>query len=152
MTEMQPTVPVVPASDPPPALGFPDLVDLSLKLNGRIDTLWQRVIYAHGVMVGVLVFFASAEFPFAIPRLLVVFFYTMNSIVTYVAFRDAYGGLRAVVKDLAQVADPKSHVYVWAKAQNYDMHAMRRAAILIVAWAIISYLILAPLVSYWRIF
>lgn len=130
---------------------FADLLDLSLKLNGRIDALWQRVIYAHGAMVGVLIFLATAEYPFTIPRLLVVFFYSMNSAVTYFAFREAYSGLRAVVQDLSMVADQKSHVYAWAKAQRYDMHALRRAAILVVLWVIITYLILAPLVSHWRV-
>ena len=102
-------------------------------------------------MVGVLVFLASAQYPFTIPRLLVVFFYTMNSMVTYVAFRDAYDGLRAVAADLAEVADHKSRVYAWAKQQNYELHALRRAGILIVLWAIITYLVLAPLFTYWKV-
>lgn len=138
------------AAPPPETLEFSDLLDLSVKLNSRIDTLWQRVIYAHAAMVGVLVFFASAEHPFTIPRLLVVFFYSMNSAVTWVAFREAYSGLKAVAADLAVVADQKSAVYAWARSQRYDMHALRRLVMLAVMWVIISYLILAPLVEYWR--
>lgn len=101
-------------------------------------------------MVGVLIFFASAEYPFSVPRLLVVFFYTMNALVTYVAFREAYAGLRAVSADLAEVADQTSRVYQWARGQRYELHAIRRAGIMIVLWLIVSYLILAPLVEYWR--
>ncbi|MCB1339715.1 MAG: hypothetical protein KDK24_01350 [Pseudooceanicola sp.] len=146
--------PVQPVGLPPPpapeTLEFSDLLDLSVKLNSRIDTLWQRVIYAHAAMVGVLVFFASAEHPFTIPRLLVVFFYSMNSAVTWVAFREAYSGLKAVAADLAVAADQKSAVYAWARSQRYDMHALRRLVMLAVMWVIISYLILAPLVEYWR--
>ena len=152
----QQSAPVPPTPAPAAAtaeepLGFAALLELSIKLNGRIDTLWQRVIYAHGAMVGVMVFFASTDYPFVIPRLLVVFFYTMNSIVTYAAFRDAYGGLRAVVADIGAVGSHDSAVFAWARAQSFDMHARRRAAILVVLWGIITYLILGPLVAYWRI-
>ena len=111
-----------------------------VKGDSRYSVMWKGAVWL----------FASAEHPFTIPRLLVVFFYSMNSAVTWVAFREAYSGLKAVAADLAVAADQKSAVYAWARSQRYDMHALRRLVMLAVMWVIISYLILAPLVEYWR--
>jgi len=129
-------------------LKFSELLSLSMQLNSRIDTLWQRVIYSHGVMVGVLVFFASAQHAFAVPRLLVMFFYTLNSVVTLIAFQEAYRGLRAVVKDMRALDQGGGQVHRWASTQNFDRHILRRALILGGLWAIIVYLILFPLIGW----
>ncbi len=130
-----------------PQMKTSELLSLSMQLNGRIDTLWQRVIYAHGLMVGVLIFLAQADHPFAIPRLLVVFFYTMNSLVTFIAFQEAYRGLRAVLLDLrARSSDGGGHVVDWAARQDYSTHALRRAVILGALWMVITYLLVYPLV------
>lgn len=141
MTTTQPTPPqkIQP-------LSFSELLSLAMQLNARIDMLWQRVIYSHAAMVGVMVFFSSSDHVFVVPRLLVVFFYTMNALVTFLAFRDAYRGLRAAVADLAAFPNASGHVYSWVNAQNFDLHALRRAAILTVLWIIIAYLILSPLI------
>jgi len=121
------------------------MLSLSMQLNSRIDTLWQRVIYSHGVMVGVLVFFASAQHDFVVPRLLVMLFYTLNSVVTFIAFQEAYRGLRAVVLDMRALEQTGGRVQVWAAAQNFEKHTRRRALILGLLWIIITYLILYPL-------
>lgn len=134
------------SNDATPALSMSDLLGLSMQLNGRIDTLWQRVIYAHGLMIGVLVFFAQTEHPFAIPRLLVLFFYSMNSLVTFIAFQDAFRGLRAVLQDLQAQHTDGSHVQAWAASQDYTTHALRRALILGALWMVIAYLLIYPLV------
>lgn len=134
-----------------PVLEFAELMDLSIKLNSRIDMLWQRVIYSHAAMVGVMVFFASSAHPFVVPRLLVVFFYSMNALITFVAFRDAYDGLRAAAEDMRVFPDADSHVHRWVRAQNYRSHARRRAMILAALWAIITYLILFPLTGLWQV-
>lgn len=126
-------------------LKFSEMLSLSMQLNARIDTLWQRIIYSHGVMVGVLVFFASAQHAFAVPRLLVTFFYTLNSIVTFIAFQEAYRGLRAVVTDMRALQAAGGQVHSWASAQDFGQHTLRRALILVVLWAIIAYLLLYPL-------
>ena len=123
-----------------------ELLSLSMQLNGRIDTLWQRVIYAYGLMVGVLIFLAQADHPFAIPRLLVVFFYTMNALVTFIAFQEAYRGLRAVLLDIRARQSDRSHVHDWAASQDYTTHALRRAVILGALWMVITYLLVYPLV------
>lgn len=140
MTQEQPL-----SSEPP--LAFKDLLGLTLQLNGRIDTLWQRVIYSHAAMVGVMVFFASAPEPFVLARVLVMLFYTMNSVVTFVAFRDTFAGLRAAVDDLRRYPEAGGHVYRWIEAQDFRRHALRRAAILAALWVIIAYLILGPLIG-----
>lgn len=137
------TEPTDPAPESP--LKFSELLSLSMQLNSRIDTLWQRVIYSHGVMVGVLVFFASAQHAFVVPRLLVMFFYTLNSIVTFIAFQEAYRGLRAVVSDMCALEGAGGQVHGWAASQSFTQHTRRRAMILGVLWLIIAYLIVYPL-------
>ena len=126
---------------------FHELIGLTMQLNGRIDTLWQRVVYSHAAIVGVMVFFASSPDPFVIARSLVILFYTMNSIVTYVAFRDTYKGLCAAVEDLRASGQTNSQVFSWIEGHNFRMHALRRAIILAVLWLIITYLILGDLIG-----
>jgi len=123
------------------------MLSLMMQLNSRIDTLWHRIIYSHGVMVGVLVFFASAQHAFAVPRLLVMLVYTLNSVVTYIAFQEAYSGLRAVVQDMRALDPAAGQVHAWATDPGFERHTMRRALILAALWVIIAYLILFPLLS-----
>ena len=126
---------------------FNDLIGLVMQLNGRIDALWQRVIYSHAAMVGVMVFFASSKDPYVLARVLVILFYTMNSVVTFVAFRDTFNGLKAAVDDLKASGLAHGQVFAWVEQQNFQKHARRRAIILAVLWLIISYLILGDLVG-----
>lgn len=136
-----------PDTDPGPLLELKDLLTLSMQLNLRIDTLWHRVVYAHAIMVGVLVFFADPDnmYPFTVPRLLVMFFYSMNTIVTFAAFQEAYAGLRAAVDDVRALGASESQVRRWLETREFTWHTRRRAAILIVLWCVIAYLILYPL-------
>lgn len=126
-----------------------DLLTLSTQLNNRIDTLWHRVVYAHAIMVGVLVFFADPglDFPFTVPRLLVMFFYTMNTAVTFVAFHEAYQGMRAVIADAQALGPTDSKVLGWLQTREFGWHVKRRAAILVILWCVIAYLILFPVFS-----
>ena len=121
---------------------FHELIGLTMQLNGRIDALWQRVVYSHAAIVGVMVFFSSSSDPFVIARVLVMLFYTMNSIVTYVAFRDTFKGLCAAVEDLRASGQAHGQVFAWIEGQNFRLHSFRRAAILVVLWLIIAYLLL----------
>lgn len=130
---------------PESSLSISELLSLCMQLNSRIDTLWQRVIYSHAAMVGVMVFFATTEHVFAVPRLLVIFFYTLNTLVTYAAFDEAFRGLRAAVQDLRALDNVHGHVYNWIETRNFDLHARRRAVILGVLWLIIAYLLMYPL-------
>ncbi|WP_146348200.1 hypothetical protein [Falsiphaeobacter marinintestinus] len=130
-----------------PGLELKDLLTLAMQLNLRIDTLWHRVVYAHAIMVGVLVFFADPnnDYPFTIPRLLVMFFYSMNTVITFVAFNEAFQGLRAAVEDVRAMGGSEGQVRRWLETRNFSWHLKRRAAILIVLWCVISYLVLYPL-------
>ena len=133
--------------EPNPPQSFNELIGLTMQLNSRIDTLWQRVVYAHAAIVGVMVFFASSPDPFVLARVLVILFYTMNSIVTYVAFRDTYKGLCAAVEDLKATGQAKGQVFAWIEGHNFHLHSLRRAFILAVLWCIITYLILGELLG-----
>jgi hypothetical protein len=132
----------------PAHMGFSDLISLCLQLNGRLDQLWQRVLYAHAAIVGVMVFFASTENLYAIPRLLVFAFYTANTLITVFAFTETLMGLKAVVADLKvlQGGSGKTAVQAWVFARNYDRHAAIRMAILAITWALLAYLLIVPLV------
>lgn len=129
-----------------PGLELKDLLTLAMQLNLRIDTLWHRVVYAHAIMVGVLVFFADPDnaYPFLIPRLLVMFFYSMNTVITFVAFNEAFQGLHAVVADVRAMGGTDGQVRRWLQTRNFAWHLKRRAAILIVLWGMIAYLVLYP--------
>lgn len=135
--------------DPSPQkmMSYTELLGLTLQLNGRLDLLWQRVLYSHAAIVGVMVFFSSVPDPMVIPRVLVFFFYTTNTLITFYAFRDTYGGVVAAVEDLktfAQEAAP-THVSGWVLSQNYGRHARRRALILGLVWLVLAYLLIFPL-------
>ncbi len=84
---------------------FSELITLSLQLNGRLDLLWQRVLYSHAAIIGVMVFFGSSELLYAVPRILVFSFYTANTIITIYAFSETLLGLRAVIEDLRAMQD-----------------------------------------------
>lgn len=131
-----------------PNLGFSELMNLSLAFNSRVDALWQRVLYAHAAIVGVMAFFASAEDIFAVPRLLVFFFYTLNIGLTIAAFRESYSGLDATLADLK--AYPRSrkslNIQTWVLERSYHRHARRRVLALAFVWLVLGYLLVYPVI------
>ncbi len=133
-------------TEDPSHLGFKDLISLCLELNGRLDSLWQRVLYAHAAIVAVMVFFATNENNFLLPRILVFAFYTANTVITIYAFTETLTGLKAVVKDLRalQGETPRTQVQAWVFAHNYDRHAIVRLLILAATWAVLGYLLIVP--------
>lgn len=128
-------------------MSYNELLGLTLQLNGRLDMLWQRVLYSHAAIVGVMVFFSSVPDPMVVPRVLVFFFYTTNTLITFYAFRDTYGGVVAAVADLKALGSEAapSHVSGWVLSQNYRRHARRRAVILGMVWLVLAYLLIFPL-------
>ena len=130
-------------------LSYNELIGLALSFNARVDTLWQRTLYAHAAIVGVMVFFATADDPFLVPRLLVLFFYTLNLGITVAAFFESYSGLRAVTEDLKQFPEAKStsNTQAWVFSQSYHMHAHRRLWLLGVVWLVLVYLLLFPMLG-----
>ncbi|MCB1335309.1 MAG: hypothetical protein KDK26_17115 [Roseivivax sp.] len=129
------------AETPPTPLKYSELVELTVKLNNRIDGLWQRVIYAHAAIVAVMVFFATADQPYMLQRFLVLFVYSMNSLVSHLAFRDAYRGLHAAVSDLRRYPETDSQVVRWLYDSDYSNSATLRGLFLAVLWAVIAFLL-----------
>lgn len=127
-------------------LSFLELINLSLQLNSRLDTLWQRVLYSHAAIVGVMVFFGNSANPYLIPRYLVFGFYTVNTVITVVAFRETYRGLRATISDLRafQEHEPETQIQEWVLSRNYNQHAMFRNVVLALTWSILGYLLIYP--------
>lgn len=84
--------------------------DMCMTLHGRLDTLWQRLLYAHAAIVGVLVFFSTQADPFWVSRALVFVFYTINLAISVTAMLESYRGLQAGLADLKAMEDRKSVV------------------------------------------
>lgn len=128
-------------------VSFSDLMGLVLTFNSRLDALWQRVLYAHAAIVGVMVFFGTSDHMFAVPRMLVFFFYTLNTMITVFAFLETYSGLRATIADLKNY--PKSassgNLQNWILNRHYSSHATRRVCALITIWLVLGYLLIYPL-------
>lgn len=131
-----------------PHMGFSDLMSLSLSFISRLDTLWQRVLYSHAAIVGVMAFFATSDNDFAVARFLVFFFYTLNTAITIAAFRESYSGLRATLNDLQQFPQSAANTNVqhWVLQQSYDRHAKRRIWALLLVWLVLGYLLIYPII------
>ena len=130
-------------------MSFSDLMALTLKFNDRLDTLWQRVIYTHAALVGVMVFFARSQELFVVQRLLVFFLYTVSSLITYVSIRDTLRGYRSALKDLAELEreDAASNVQDWIRMKDVGNQTQRYGMVLACAWAVLGYILLGPLIT-----
>ena len=115
----------------------------------RVDTLWQRVLYSHAAIVGVMVFFATSSEPYLVTRGLVLFFYTLNTGITLAGFHETYSGLKAVSDDLKSFPRQAaiSSLQTWVETQSYHRHALRRVFLLAVVWLVIGYLLLYPIIE-----
>lgn len=132
-----------------PDMSYSDLMSLSLTLHSRIDTLWHRILYAHAAIVGVMVFFATADSPFVLPRVLVFFFYTLNIVITSTAVLESYSGLKAVLADLKTygASAQGKNVHDWVLARTYHLHGARRVFALGIVWAVLGYLLVYPVLG-----
>lgn len=130
-------------------LSFSELMNLALAFHARIDTLWQRVLYSHAAIVGVMVFFATAQDLLALPRVLVFLFYTFNIWITLVAFAECYSGLRAVLDDLKVFpqSDASTNIQSWVIQRTYHRHALRRILLLGAVWLVLGYLLVFPVIT-----
>lgn len=135
-------------TDDPTRMTFAELIALNLQLNGRLDQLWQRVLYSHAAIVGVMVFFAASSQLYAVPRILVFGFYSANMIITLFAFHETLTGMRAVIQDLRAMRESKAETKVqeWVFSRNYDRHSFVRIAILGTTWALLGYLLILPVI------
>lgn len=126
---------------------FSELMGLTLAFSNRIDNLWQRILYAHAAIVGVMVFFATSDNPFPVARFLVFSFYTLNTLFTIFAFLEAYSGIKAAVDDLQKFpkAESVSNIQTWLVERRYTLHASRRIVALVIVWMVLAYLLIYPL-------
>ncbi len=129
------------------SMSFSELMMLTLKFNDRLDYLWQRVIYTHAALVGVMVFFGRAAEPFILQRGLVFFLYTCSALITYVSIRDTYRGYRCALEDLAALKehDETSNVQGWIKSQNITNQPRRYGVVFLIIWAVLGYLLLGEM-------
>ncbi|MEM9580840.1 MAG: hypothetical protein AAF891_09145 [Pseudomonadota bacterium] len=134
------------APDAKPLMSYTDLISLALSFNSRLDTLWQRIIYTHAAIVGVMVFFATTDVSFLIPRLLVFFFYTLNIGITLTAITESYSGLRAALDDMQSFPRDAAitNTQGWVLGRSYHRHAGRRIVALGLIWLVLGYLLLYP--------
>ncbi len=132
------------STDPPHQMSFNDLMMLTLKFNDRLDSLWQRVIYTHAALVGVMVFFSRSPELFLIQRWLVFFLYSVSSIVTFSSIRQTYIGYRSALEDLAalQETGTTSSVQNWVKSQSVAHQPRRFGIVFVLVWAAIGYLLI----------
>ena len=130
-------------------LSFNELINLTLQLNARLDALWQRVLYAHAAIVGVMVFFGTQSNLFMVPRTLVFGFYTVNTVITISAFRDTFTGLMAAISDLRRfgATGNQSSVQHWIFTRDYRRNGRRRTLVLLAVWAVLGYLLMYPVVQ-----
>ena len=125
------------------------IFDLCMALHGRLDTLWQRLLYAHAAIVGVMVFFSNQSDPYLVPRILVFLFYSVNLAISINAMRESYRGLQAALSDLRKLApmDPPSAFEQWLLSLDYNAHPRRRLALFGIIWLTIGYLLFSFLLG-----
>ncbi len=131
----------------PKAMSFSELMMLTLKFNDRLDTLWQRVIYTHAALVGVMVFFANSQQPFILQRCLVFFLYSVSAVITYGSIRATYRGYQSALQDLASLKEREatSNLQNWVKSQNVGNQTRRYGQVFFLVWAVLGYLLLGSL-------
>lgn len=134
-------------ADDPSRMSFHELISLNLQFNGRLDALWQRVLYSHAAIVGVMVFFGTSDLLYAVPRILVFAFYTANLIMTLYAFNETLAGMKAAISDLKtlQGGVAQTKIQEWVFSRNYDRHSAVRMAILGTTWLLLGYLLIVPI-------
>jgi len=125
------------------ALQTKAIFDMCMTLHGRLDTLWQRLLYAHAAIVGVMVFFSTQAEPYLVPRLLVFVFYSINLGISVNAMLETYRGLQAGLADLraAGMASTKSNFESWLLNLDYAAHSRRRIVLFLIIWGTLGYLL-----------
>ena len=128
-------------------LTFPELTGISLQLVGRLEVIWQRVVYIHAAMIGVMVFFSQAETGYTLARGIVYAFYSVNLLIAYFNLREIYAGLEAARSDMAKFPECPANgaLFGWMKDRNYAYKSALRALILAVAWGLVGALLFLDL-------
>lgn len=127
-------------------LDFNQLANLAFGFGTKIDGLWQRIVYIHIGMVAAVLFLARADQPYYAARAIVLGFYTFNIVITHLNMRDSYKGLQRVIDDLNRFPScPRGGTFEdWLKQRRYSRNAQVRAAVLLLFWCLVAYLLLVP--------
>lgn len=136
-----PAAPDAPPASPPLSLG--ELIGLLVHLRSRVESEWQRVLYVHAALVGVMIFFAGQAVHFVPARIVIAVFYTASLVVSWRAMTEAFEGMRIVTADIA--AHPSgmagSPAHRWLASRDYR-HALRlRGALMGGVWCVVIYLL-----------
>lgn len=128
-------------------LTFPELSGISLQLVGRLEVIWQRVVYIHAAMIGVMVFFSQAETGYTLARGIVYAFYSVNLLIAYFNLREIYTGLEAARSDMEKFPECSENgsLFGWMKSRNYAYKSGLRALILGIAWVLVGALLFLDL-------
>ncbi len=135
-------------TEQPKPMSFSELMMLMLKFNDRLDTLWQRVLYSHAALVGVMAFFSRSPEAFLLPRVLVFFVYSANVVITYASILETYRGYKSAVQDLTNLknVDATSNVQAWVRSHKIRAQPRRFGLVFLFIWIGVGYLLLNPFV------
>ena len=127
-----------------------ELFHVCMVLQGRIDSIWERLVYTHAAIATVMAFLSENFNPDAsyyVTRSVVFAFYTVNLLIALAAMWESYRGLQAGLADLrvAHVGEGLSHMDRWMLKLDYRSHPWRRVAMLGVVWLVLGYLLFEPL-------
>lgn len=130
-----------PDDTPPFSMG--ELTGLLVHLRNRVESEWQRVLYVHAALIGVMIFFAGQSIQFVPARVVIAVFYTASLIVSLRAMAEAFEGLRIVTADIAAhpAARAGSPAHRWLTTRD-TRHALRLRAVLMAGvWCVVIYLL-----------
>ncbi len=130
-----------PDDTPPFSMG--ELTSLLVHLRNRVESEWQRVLYVHAALIGVMIFFAGQSIQFVPARVVIAVFYTASLVVSWRAMAEAFEGMRIVTADIAAHPGGRggSPAHRWLATRDYR-HALRLRAVLMVGvWCVVIYLL-----------
>lgn len=127
------------------------IFSLCMALHTRLDTLWQRLIYSHAAIVGVMVFFSAAADHYLVPRVLVFLIYSINLGVSMSALNESYKGMQAALADIraSEKHERLEHFEAWLRGLDYEAHPVRRVMLFAVAWVLVGYLLFVRFMPAW---
>lgn len=128
-----------PAEKPPFTSG--ELIGLLVHLRNRLESEWQRVLYVHAALIGVMIFFAGQSIQFVPARIIIAVFYTASLIVSWRAMAEALEGLRVVTADLAEHTGGTSPAQRWVSTRDYRHTLNLRTVLMIGVWCVVVYLL-----------
>jgi hypothetical protein len=126
-----------------PAVSTGELIGLLVHLRNRVESEWQRVLYVHAALIGVMIFFAGQSIQFVPARIVIAVFYTASLVVSWRAMAEAFDGLRIVTADLGKHpgAAAGSDAHRWLATRDYRHALNLRAVLMIGVWFVVIYLL-----------